>query len=82
MPAKLLLYWDGVSWGSCSMSREGPGRCCSPFWRAHHYGPPSPHHAAESRALNMCLEEGSLGLVIGMGVGFSMLQRGNAALHS
>ena len=42
MPAKLLLYWDGVSWGSCSMSREGPGHCCSPFLEGSSIRPTKP----------------------------------------
>ena len=53
-----------------------------PFWRTHHYSPPSPSCAAESRVMNMCLEDLFWDSNRYWCVGLSVLQCENAALHS
>ena len=83
---------DGGSRGGGGMSSEGHGcPCLSPFFwpvhfsRAHHYSPPSPNRAAESRGV-IRVSRRDLGMVVGMGVWvflcLSVLQHGNAALRS
>ena len=57
--------------GSVGVAAACRGRVldiAAPLLEGSSLRPTSRNHAAESRALKMCLEEGPFGLVIGMGV--------------